>query len=172
MSLHQLVTTLSTDSFERMLASRGAFSFAQRNNIQTVSEDELVTPRATQAWKTWKWRIEHRQEAEMPDHKVNDTVGAVVLDSEGRLAAGVSRSVKAGLLRTLVHEISASPQWRDFAQATRAYRRGKVQIVIFIASFSSSFRQAAMYGAGCWAWSPSKTCGGVATSTSGNSLND
>ncbi|KAF8332780.1 nucleophile aminohydrolase, partial [Cantharellus anzutake] len=120
-----------------MLASQGAVSFAQKTDIRTVSPEELITPRATQNWKTWKWRMEEqRHEMGVPEHDVQDTVGAVALDSKGRLAAGVS---SGGILLKQPGRIGEE----------------------------NSHPFAAVYGAGCWAWSPDGSPNGVASSVSG-----
>lgn len=83
-----------------MLVSQGARTFAASNGVPTCDLKALVAPRCTSEWEHWKKILidsppsipKQDQGAEMP---MQDTVGAISLDSNGGLAAGVSRSVLA-----------------------------------------------------------------------------
>ncbi|TFK54151.1 N-terminal nucleophile aminohydrolase [Heliocybe sulcata] len=79
------------------LASLGARRFASSNGCEIVPPEALVSPRARREWQTWKGRLENVTQgnaafsSELHDlHGRQDTVGAVALDMEGHLAAGVS----------------------------------------------------------------------------------
>ena len=88
----------------RTLVSSGARAFAQRHEIETVDATSMVSPRAKEDWQRWVRRYnevasestdELRVDAgtmALPQDAMQDTVGAVAWDSEGNLAAGVSRS--------------------------------------------------------------------------------
>ena len=68
-----------------LLAAAGAETFAVENGIPLCDPEELITDRARAAWRK---RREQLQRGEMEIH--NGTVGAVALDSSGRIAAGTS----------------------------------------------------------------------------------
>ena len=62
----------------------------------------MVTERACRDWNKWKSRLtdtmggeqaKHERESDYLETLVQDTVGAVVCDSNGHMSAGVSRSV-------------------------------------------------------------------------------
>jgi len=72
--------------WSRTLAANGAYSFASRNEFPTLPVAELVSERAIREWDTWKKRIASHL---LPSPSL-DTVGAIALDAEGILAAGVS----------------------------------------------------------------------------------
>jgi isoaspartyl peptidase/L-asparaginase-like protein (Ntn-hydrolase superfamily) len=79
-----------------MLVSQGAHAFATSNGIPTCDAAALVSPRCVEEWEHWKKVLADVQSstpptdlrAEMP---MQDTVGAICWDSNGKLAAGVSR---------------------------------------------------------------------------------
>lgn len=78
-----------------MLVSQGAYSFAASNDVPTCDAATLVAPHSIAEWKNWKKVLADAPStsakdpaAEMP---IQDTVGAVSWDSNGKLAAGVSR---------------------------------------------------------------------------------
>ena len=83
-----------------MLVSQGARTFATSNGIPTCDLTALLAPRCISEWEHWKKILgdspasiqKQDQGTEMP---MQDTVGAISWDSNGGLAAGVSRSVLA-----------------------------------------------------------------------------
>ncbi|KAH7888519.1 nucleophile aminohydrolase [Phlebopus sp. FC_14] len=75
------------------LVSSGAHSFATKHGLQTVSPENMISPRATDDWKKWMDRFNSQVEPEslpIPQDAMQDTVGAVAWDSDGNMAAGVS----------------------------------------------------------------------------------
>lgn len=84
----------------RTLVSSGARAFAQRYGIETVDATSMVAPRAKEDWQRWMKRYDEATSTDeleggttvLPQDAMQDTVGAVAWDSEGNLAAGVSRS--------------------------------------------------------------------------------
>ncbi|KAG2755226.1 N-terminal nucleophile aminohydrolase [Suillus brevipes Sb2] len=75
------------------LVASGAYSFASSQGIQTVAPNEMISPRATQEWQKWKYRLDHPVDCDLGSlHQdaMQDTVGAVAWDNDGNLAAGVS----------------------------------------------------------------------------------
>jgi taspase (threonine aspartase 1) len=90
----------------RTLVSSGARVFAQRCGIETVDETSMVAPRAKEDWQRWMKRYDEvastdeveRGTTALPQDAMQDTVGAVAWDSEGDLAAGVSRSADSSSL--------------------------------------------------------------------------
>ncbi len=77
-----------------MLASRGAEQFAAELGIPEVSADYFSTERRKRALESYKARKQAGVEPEV-DYKFG-TVGVVVLDSEGNLAAGTSTGGMTG----------------------------------------------------------------------------
>src|SRR5258708_5227561 len=79
-----------------MLVSQGAYTFAASNGVSTCDAETLAAPHCIAEWKNWKKILADSQPstlaedlaAEMP---IQDTVGAISWDSNGKLAAGVSR---------------------------------------------------------------------------------
>jgi taspase, threonine aspartase, 1 len=79
-----------------MLVSQGAYTFAASNNVPTCDAAALVAPHCISEWKIWKKILadpppslsKKDLAAEIP---IQDTVGAISWDSNGKLAAGVSR---------------------------------------------------------------------------------
>ncbi|KAF8520537.1 nucleophile aminohydrolase [Gautieria morchelliformis] len=87
------------------LVSSGAHEFASASSISTVHPHAMVSPRAQQEWKYWSEKIKgdtisvnNRAELGGSNTLMQDTVGAVVLDTFGSLASGVS---SGGLLLKL-----------------------------------------------------------------------
>ncbi|KAK7687047.1 hypothetical protein QCA50_009547 [Cerrena zonata] len=82
------------------LVSRGAEIFAKAQGLSCLEPEALIAPRAREDWSRWKSQLETVRvgdvvpEEQFPksqglrDHQ--DTVGAIVLDLNGDLAAGVS----------------------------------------------------------------------------------
>ena len=77
-----------------MLASRGAEQFAAELGIPEVSADYFSTERRKRALESYKARTQAGVELEV-DYKFG-TVGVVVLDSKGNLAAGTSTGGMTG----------------------------------------------------------------------------
>ncbi len=77
-----------------MLSSRGAEQFAAELGIPEVSADYFSTERRKRALESYKARKQAGVEPEV-DYKFG-TVGVVVLDSEGNLAAGTSTGGMTG----------------------------------------------------------------------------
>ena len=83
-----------------MLVSQGAHTFAVSNDVPRCDPTVLVAPRCTIEWEYWKKALsdsssfipKQDRNVEMP---MQDTVGAISWDSNGKLAAGVSRFVIA-----------------------------------------------------------------------------
>lgn len=79
-----------------MLVSQGAYTFAASNDVPTCNAAALVAPHCIAEWKSWKNLLAGSPPststkdlvAKMP---IQDTVGAISWDSNGGLAAGVSR---------------------------------------------------------------------------------
>lgn len=95
-----------------MLVGRGAEEFARAEGVEICGMEEMVSLRAKREWKIWRRRLEEIEgrgadKVDGEDEKTieqndgggsrpglnarQDTVGAVVLDGSGNLAAGVSR---------------------------------------------------------------------------------
>ncbi|KAI0358447.1 N-terminal nucleophile aminohydrolase [Trametes cingulata] len=100
-----------------LLVSAGAVEFARTRAANTTCVvDAMISPRAQREWKKWKDMLEAAQNPQAASsvqasgastvgppqtdglHNRQDTVGAVVMDAEGGLAAGVS---SGGLLLKL-----------------------------------------------------------------------
>lgn len=92
-----------------MLVSQGAHTFATLNGVPTCDLTALVAPRCVEEWEHWKKILNYPphptqkqgQDAEMA---MQDTVGAISRDSNGELAAGVSRFVLV-LVRSRTHSV-------------------------------------------------------------------
>lgn len=80
-----------------MLVSQGAYTFAVSNDVPTCDAASLVAPHCIAEWKNWKKLLADPPPASAKDlameMPIQDTVGATSWDSNGKLAAGVSRSV-------------------------------------------------------------------------------
>jgi len=68
-----------------LLAAAGAETFAGENGFPLCHPEELLTDRSRAAWQKYR---EQQQSSVMETHQ--GTVGAVALDSSGRIAAGTS----------------------------------------------------------------------------------
>ncbi|TCD71261.1 hypothetical protein EIP91_011739 [Steccherinum ochraceum] len=86
-----------------MLVSQGAREFAERRDVTCVPAEALISERSRQDWDRWKSRLDAAQSQSAPAtstldssglHDIQDTVGAVALDTTSSLAAGVSRQVR------------------------------------------------------------------------------
>ncbi|KAF8583724.1 asparaginase [Ramaria rubella] len=82
-----------------LLVSSGAREFASVSGIETVHPDLMISPRAQNEWISWSDRAKggtasdiHHNNMKLgsSDTVIQDTVGSVVLDASGSLAAGVS----------------------------------------------------------------------------------
>jgi isoaspartyl peptidase/L-asparaginase-like protein (Ntn-hydrolase superfamily) len=88
------------DAQARTLVSSGAYDFASNSGVITVPPDAMVSSRAQKEWRFWSERVNNSITKDN-DHPLpsgnrtlmQDTVGAVALDTTGSLASGVSRSV-------------------------------------------------------------------------------
>lgn len=81
-----------------MLVSQGARTFAALNGIATCGLMALVAPRCVSEWEYWKKRLNDSpssipKQDQSAETVMQDTVGAISCDSNGKLAAGVSRFV-------------------------------------------------------------------------------
>lgn len=92
-----------------MLVGRGAEEFARKEGMEVCSgEEEMVSQRARREWQVWRRRLEEAESGGFEEKREEtleqndgegvtglnarqDTVGAVVSDGSGNLAAGVSR---------------------------------------------------------------------------------
>jgi L-asparaginase / beta-aspartyl-peptidase len=68
---------------QTMLVSAGAEDFAQQHGISLIDNRELVVAREVKLWQDWQAGRDAQKHA-------LDTVGAIALDAQGRLIAGVS----------------------------------------------------------------------------------
>jgi taspase (threonine aspartase 1) len=79
-----------------MLVAHGAYTFAVANDVPTCDATALVAPRCIAEWEHWKKMLADSSSYVPPkkllaEFPMQDTVGAISWDSNGRLAAGVSR---------------------------------------------------------------------------------
>lgn len=150
----------------RMLVSQGARTFAASNDVPTCDPTTLVAPRCASEWAHWNKMLsdilpsipKQEPDAEMP---MQDTVGAISWDSNGKLATGVSRFVivlvcscahlirSGGLLLKYSGRIGEVRKWYD--------RHGS----------PVNTPKAAVFGAGCWSQWQSDSRIGVTCSVSG-----
>ncbi|THH16188.1 hypothetical protein EW146_g4414 [Bondarzewia mesenterica] len=114
-----------------LLVGEGATSFATENGLETIEVHDLVSPRARQEWEMWRRRLEEQVGASLTVdgnlHARQDTVGAVVLDGAGDLAAGVSRQVyvlQTSALSSLLLTRRGIDKWWAPSEAIWACRRG------------------------------------------------
>ena len=147
-----------------MLVSQGARTFAASSDVPTCDPAALVTPRCVSEWEHWKKMLDDpppsipRQDlgAEMP---MQDTVGAISWDLNGRLAAGVSRFVIA-LTCSCTHLVHSGGLLLKYPG-----RIGEVRERYDYPGWSVDIQKAAVFGAGCWSQSDSRI--GVSCSVSG-----
>jgi isoaspartyl peptidase/L-asparaginase-like protein (Ntn-hydrolase superfamily) len=87
----------------RTLVGSGAHAFASTAHVPVVPPESLIAPRAFGEWHLWKQRLETASGAGdllgSAPGVLQDTVGAVALDSRGGVAAGVSRCATSACLR-------------------------------------------------------------------------
>jgi len=86
-----LARSILEKSEHMMLVAAGAEKFAVENGLALCAAEELITPSARAAW------LRCKEDGHSPQHHLghlggdqHGTVGAVALDSEGRLVAGTS----------------------------------------------------------------------------------
>ncbi len=94
------------------MASEGAQRFALSQGIALVPNESLISPDAKKAWEQLKTLVAQQgyvlttQEGTMQNELGHDTVGAVVMDFDGNLAAGTSTG---GLMGKAKGRIGDSP---------------------------------------------------------------
>lgn len=95
-----------------MLISDGANALAAEMGVPTVDPDELVSPVAKKRWEEWSkymgvvnhsFNVKQPVTADIPDH---ETVGAVVRDADGNIAAATSTG---GITRKKLGRVGDSP---------------------------------------------------------------
>ncbi|EIW83269.1 N-terminal nucleophile aminohydrolase, partial [Coniophora puteana RWD-64-598 SS2] len=80
------------------LVGAGAHTFAHSSGIEIVPPESLISSRAKADWTKWTMRLERSKAGgpavddseSLPEEAMQDTVGAVVLDARGNMAACVS----------------------------------------------------------------------------------
>ena len=82
-----------------LLAGDGAVAFAKAHGVGTFGRDAVWTAKAQARWDAWR-------AGRTPNHGQADTVGAVVLDGQGRLAVACSTG---GVLGKAVGRVGDSP---------------------------------------------------------------
>ena len=82
-----------------LLAGDGALAFAKAHGVGTFGRDAVWTAKAQARWDAWK-------AGRTPNHGQADTVGAVVRDGQGRLAAACSTG---GVLGKAFGRVGDSP---------------------------------------------------------------
>lgn len=83
-----------------MLAGEGALTFALSQGFQ---KENLLTPKAEQAWKEWLKQSEYKPIINIENH---DTIGMVAMDAEGNLSGSCTTS---GLAFKMNGRIGDSP---------------------------------------------------------------
>ncbi len=68
-----------------MLAGAGALQFALKNGFK---KQNLLTPKAGEAWERWK----KKKETELEKEENHDTIGLLAIDKKGNMSGGVSTS--------------------------------------------------------------------------------
>jgi taspase (threonine aspartase 1) len=80
-----------------MLVAQGARAFAVSNGIPVCDPAALAAPRCIAEWEYWKTFVGSPPSVQSDDLRaavpMQDTVGAISWDSNGKLASGVSRFV-------------------------------------------------------------------------------
>jgi beta-aspartyl-peptidase (threonine type) len=82
-----------------LLAGEGARAFAEAHGVGMFGRDAVWTAKAQARWEAWR-------AGRTPNHGQADTVGAVVLDGQGRLAAACSTG---GVLGKAFGRVGDSP---------------------------------------------------------------
>lgn len=75
------------DSEHVFLIAQGASAYAERSGIPACAQDDLIVAREREQWRRFKERPELAGEEAFG---AGDTVGAIALDGQGHLCAGVS----------------------------------------------------------------------------------
>lgn len=170
------------DRASRTLVSSGAHAFAQRHGIETVDPTSMVASRAKEDWQRWMKRHDEPGVAStgeleagpvaLPQDAMQDTVGAIAWDSEGNLAAGVSRSADRSIFE--VRMTTDKFDVYDSGGLLLKYS-GRIGEVTYFFPRSGRPRntvltdrsEAAAFGAGCWAEQSRDGRAGMACSISG-----
>lgn len=147
-----------------MLVSQGAHTFATSNEVPTCDLAALVAPRCISEWEHWKKILvdlpsstpQKYLDVETP---MQDTVGAISLDSNGKLAAGVSRFA-ISLACSCTHLVRSGGLLLKYPG-----RIGEVRKLHAHSERPVDVHKAAVFGAGCWSQSDSGI--GVTCSISG-----
>lgn len=147
-----------------MLVSQGAHTFAASNDVPICDTTALVAPRCIAEWKNWKKILTDLSPrtstkdlvAGMP---LQDTVGAISCDLNGKLAAGVSRFV-VFVTRSCAHSVHSGG-----LLLKHPGRIGEVRKWHGHLERSVKTHKAAIFGAGCWSQADSQI--GVTCSVSG-----
>lgn len=84
----QLAQAVMNKSKHVMLSGKGAVEFAEEQNIQMVDPSYFLTDRRIKSWEKARAKAEAKQK--VPKDSKMGTVGCVVLDQKGNLAAGTS----------------------------------------------------------------------------------
>jgi L-asparaginase / beta-aspartyl-peptidase len=86
-----LARKIMEESEHVLLVGMGATRFAREHGIQTCSQDDLITDRELERWRTIQGTRNFMTKDAFRRKKVPvDTVGAVAMDDEGNIAAGAS----------------------------------------------------------------------------------
>ncbi len=91
-----LARRVMTDTKHVLLIGRGADEFAQSLKLEQAGPEYFRTPQQIEAWEKWKKKLPdvtlHRPKAQGDEDEqlYLGTVGCVVLDAKGNLAAGTS----------------------------------------------------------------------------------
>jgi len=147
-----------------MLVSQGARTFAASNDVPTCDFTALVSPRCISEWEHWKKTLvdllSSTSQNDLNEAKpMQDTVGAISWDSNGKLAAGVSRFA-TGLACSRTHLVDSGG-----LLLKHPGRIGEVRKPYVYTGSSFNAHKAAVFGAGCWSQSDSRI--GVTCSVSG-----